>query len=61
MLANKGHTLTLLLSHLLCQKAALVITQESQTKADKIPDICRKNNIESIPLIEFFIEQKWKF
>ena len=38
-----------------------VITQESQTKVDKIPDICRKYDIKSLSLIGFFTEQKWKF
>lgn len=38
-----------------------VITQESQTKINKIPDVCKKYDVKCISLIEFFIEQKWKF
>ena len=38
-----------------------VITQESQTKADKIPDICRKYDIKKFFINWIFTEQKWKF
>lgn len=38
-----------------------VITQESKTKPNRIPDICKKYNIKCLSLIEFFTERGWKF
>ena len=38
-----------------------VITQESQTKADKIPDICRKYDIKSFSLIGFLQSRSGSF
>ena len=61
MLANKAHMLTPFIVALAISEGCSVITQESQTKADKIPDICRKYDIKSFSLIGFFTEQKWKF
>lgn len=37
----------------------IVVTEESKTRKDRIPEVCRKYNIECINLIELFRREKW--
>jgi len=39
----------------------IVVTEESKTRTDRIPAVCRNYNIECINLIELFRREGWKF
>ena len=39
----------------------IVVTEESKTRTDRIPAVCRNYNIECINLIELFRKEGWKF
>jgi hypothetical protein len=43
------------------KESAIVVTQESLSRQNKIPDVCRQKNIQCIPLLQFFNMQNWKF
>jgi len=40
-------------------KKYIVVTEESKTKQDRIPAVCRNYNIECVNLIELFRREEW--